>query len=161
MSYPPLDMGFICFVCLVFPKVVRKQKETFGKTNNTKDNQRKHNKTFGKAKQNKVFKGFGPTLGYGFVFVCVCWFSRRFLKHTTNLREHQRYNRKPKKTNKHLRENKTKTMCLKSSDPPLDMFCCLCVFVVLVFPMVCKQQTQTTFRKTKQQTRQTHIQGWV
>jgi len=58
-------MGLVLFVFLVFPKVFRKPKKTSvkpkipKKTKENKKNLRKNQKT-------KVFKGFRPTLGYGF-----------------------------------------------------------------------------------------------
>ena len=78
----------------VFPRVFTKPKQLSGKPKipkKTKENQN----TLGKTK-NKVFKGFRPTLGYGFLFI-VLVFPKVFTKQQ-NIRENQKYKRKPKKT---------------------------------------------------------------
>ena len=67
-------MGLVLFVFLVFQKVFRKPKQTFGKTNQPKENK---TKPLGKPK-NKEFKGFRPTLGYGFGLVCFFGFPEGF-----------------------------------------------------------------------------------
>ena len=59
--------------------------------------------TLGKTKQ-KVVKSFRLTLGYGFVF-CFVGFPEGFLQNQQNLRENQKYTRKPKKTPKTLGQN--------------------------------------------------------
>ena len=67
VSDPPLDM------VVFFPRRFLEPKQTLEKTKHTKERQRKPNNTkntFGKTNK-KVFKGFRPTLGYGFVF-CFC-----------------------------------------------------------------------------------------
>ena len=69
---PTLGYGFglVCFFGLVFPKVFRKPKKPSVKPKiqkKTKENQ----KNIRKNQKNKVFKGFRPTLGYGFGLV---WF---------------------------------------------------------------------------------------
>ena len=97
VSDPLLDMGLVLFVFVGFPKVVRKTKQPFGKTKNTKDNQRKHKHTFGETNQNIVFKGFRPTLGYGFVVLFV-GFPEGCLQNQTNIRDNHKYTRKPKTT---------------------------------------------------------------
>ena len=67
---PPLDMGLVLFGFLVFPKVFKKTKKPSVKSKirkKTKENQ----KNLRKNQKTKVFKGFRPTLGYGFGLV---WF---------------------------------------------------------------------------------------
>ena len=59
--------------------------------NKPKDNQ----KNLRENKKNKAFKGFRPTLGYGFCFF-VFWFSRWFLENQTNLRENQKHKNQKK-----------------------------------------------------------------
>ena len=69
VSDPPLDMGLVLVVFLVFPKVFTKPTKPSRKPKipkKTKQNKTKQ-KTFGKTRKNKVVKGFRPTLGYGFV----------------------------------------------------------------------------------------------
>ena len=88
-----------------------------------------------------MFKGFRPTLGYGFGF---CLSSRRFLERKQHIRENQKYQRKP---NKNFGKTK-KTKFLKVSDPPLDMG--LVLFGLLVFP--------TVFRKPKKRSGKPKIQ---
>ena len=112
-------MGLVLFGVLVFPKVFRKQKKPSGKPQipkKTKENQ----KYFRENRNNKVFQGFRPTIGYGFGlvwflgfpegffgFLCFVlfslmfclvffgflwylWFSRSFLLFSKNLRENQK-----------------------------------------------------------------------
>ena len=72
------------------------------------------------------------------------WFSRRFLPKQTNLRENRKYQRKPKKTNKHLRENQ-KNKVVKGFIPTLGYG-----FGVLFFGFPEGfYQTKNTFEKTK------------
>ena len=66
-------------------------------------------------------------MGLFFLFV---WFPRRFSKNNKNLRENQKYKRKPKKPQKHFRENTKTTQFLKVSDPPLDMGLFFLLFLV-------------------------------
>ena len=73
-THPWIWGWFLCF--LVFPKVFSKPKNPSRKPTiqkKTKENQRKP-KNIRKNRKNKVFNGFRPTLGYGFVF----WFSLVF-----------------------------------------------------------------------------------
>ena len=77
VSDPPLDMGLFVLLLWFSLRFFYKTKQYFEKTTNTKENKRKPNKPSGQPKNN-VFKSFRPTLGYGFVFVCYCWCSRRF-----------------------------------------------------------------------------------
>ena len=83
VSDPPLDMGLVLFVFLVFPKVFTKptnpsrkpkiQKKTKENQTNIRNNQK-----------NKVFKGFRPTLGYVFCFLFLFfWFPEGFYKTKT------------------------------------------------------------------------------
>ena len=109
-----------------------------------------------------MFRGFIPTLGYGFGLVWYFWFSRRFLDNQQNLRENQQYQRNPKNTKQSFGKT-TQTKCSKVSDPPLDMG--LVMFGCLVFPKVFRQpnkpsgkpniqnktkETKQSFGKTKQ-----------
>ena len=74
-----LGYGFGCFCCLVFPKVFTKPKNHSRKSKilkKTKENQ----KNIRKYKKNNVFKGFSPTLGYGFVFFSFFGFPEGFYK---------------------------------------------------------------------------------
>ena len=71
-------MLFVAYL-LVFPNVKKKKKKDFGKTKTNKK-QKKRNlrenqqKLLENQKKTKCFKGFRPTLKYGFVFFIV-WFS--------------------------------------------------------------------------------------
>ena len=70
-------MGLVLFGFLVFPKVFRKPKKPSGKPNipkTTKENQT----NLRENQQNKVFKGFRHTLGYGFGLVCFFGFPEGF-----------------------------------------------------------------------------------
>ena len=94
---PPLDMCF--FVVLVFLKVFRTPTKTFGKTNNTKENQnniRENQKT-------NVFKGCRPTLGYGFVCFVFWVLPKVFRKPQKPSGKPTIHSGKPKKT----KENQT------------------------------------------------------
>ena len=72
VSDPPLDM--FCFLCCLFSR------RFLDNQKNLRENQqyqRKQKQPSGKHKNNEVFKGFRPTLGYvSFLFV---WLSRLFL----------------------------------------------------------------------------------
>ena len=99
--------GLVCL--LVFPKVFRKPKKTFGKTINIKKKETKNK--FGKTNnKNSLFKGFRPTIGYGFVLFGCLVFPKVF-------RKPNKYSGKPKipkktiESNKNLRENKKKQSC--------------------------------------------------
>ena len=118
-------MGLVLFVFLIFPK-------TFEKTKNTKEHQIKQNSLLENTKKNKVFKGFSPTLGYGFVFLFVFLFSRNFFQNKKTF-EKTKIQKKTKENQKHLRENK------QVSEPPLDMG--LFSFVFLVFSKVFTKQS--------------------
>ena len=84
-------LGLVCL--LVFPKVFRKPKKTFGKTINIKKRNEKQNS--GKPTTKTVcLKVSDPPLDMG-LFCLVVWFSRRFLENQTNIRENQKYQRKP------------------------------------------------------------------
>ena len=61
-------MGLVLFGFLVFPKVFRQPNKPSGKPTILKKTKGKKNKPLGKPK-NKEFKGFRPTLGYGFGLV--------------------------------------------------------------------------------------------
>ena len=70
--------GFFCF--LVFPMVFRKPKKPSGKPKilkKTKENQQNQTNLRENQKE-KVFKGFRPTLGYGFVLFCFVGFPEGF-----------------------------------------------------------------------------------
>ena len=86
VSDAPLDMGLVLFCCLAFPKVFRKQKNLRENQKN-KENQKKNREN----QTNKVFKGFRPTLGYGFGLVCFFGFPECFL------RKPKKHSGKPKK----------------------------------------------------------------
>ena len=110
-----------------------KTNKTFGKTTNTKENE--NQKSLRENQQNKVFKGFRSTLGYGFVFFSLLVFPKVLNKTTKKPSENHKYQRKQNKT----LGNTKKTKFLKVSDPPLDMlFFCFheCCFVFAVFPKV-------------------------
>ena len=68
-------------------------------------------------------RSLGPCAPCAWIWVWSCLvfgFSRRFLQNQKIPRENQKYQRKPKKTNKTLGKTK-QTKFLKVSDPPLDM----------------------------------------
>ena len=130
-----IGYGFVFFVG--FPDGFYKTNKSFENTNNTKENPptKKTNIMF-ITNNNKVFKGFRLTLGYGFVCCfCVFWFSLWFLQNQKVLRENQKCKRTPKKTKQTLGNTTQTTKCLKVSDPPLDMF--LFVWLFLVFQKIC------------------------
>ena len=115
---PTLGYGFVFSCLLVFPKVFRKPKTPSRKPKiqkKTKDNQQilRANQT------HKVFTGFRPTLGYGFVLFVVCLFSRRF------------------------------------SCVVYGLFFCIVGFLEGFLGCL------KTFWKTKKNKKNTHIQGWV
>ena len=78
-----------------------------------------------------MFKGFRPTLGYGFVFFCFFVFPKVFTKPKQPSRK-PKIPKKTKENQKNIRENQ-KTKLFKVSDPPLDMGL---VFVVAWFPQI-------------------------
>ena len=100
VSASPLDMGFVFFLCFFgFPEgFYNKNKNSFEKTTNTKENQRKPKNI--RKKQNKVFKGFRLTLGYGLFFFVFLVVPKVFTK-PTSFEQNQKYKRKPEKTKKH------------------------------------------------------------
>ena len=126
-------MGLVVLCLLIFPKVFRKPNKLLGKTKKNKENQRKQQKPLG-TQQKQAFKGFRPTLLYGFGLflfcVLLCFPEYLFRKPKNNL-ENQKYKRQPNKTkqtfgktteNQQTLSGKQKTTkCLKVSDPPLDM----------------------------------------
>ena len=112
---PTLGHGCLFIFCWFSRRFFRKQKKTFGKTNNTKDNQRKYKtQPSGKHKTTKCLKVSNPPVDMFFGF------SLRFLENQKNIRENQKYKRKPKNTQKTFGTTKL-TNCLKVADPPLDM----------------------------------------
>ena len=126
---------FFCF--FGFPEGF-KQKEKRNLRENQKYQRKpqKTKKTLGKTKNNKVFKGFRPTLGYGFgLFVFVVspnvFFNKKnekSLGKTNNTKEDQRKPKQP--SGKQIKNKFTKV-----SDPPLDMG--LIFLLLFVFPNVC------------------------
>ena len=96
---------------------------------------KKTNKNIRNNQNKQVFKGFRPTLGYGFVFFVCLVFPKVFTKPKNHSRKPKKQ-RKPKKTNKNLRENQ-KNKVFKSFRPTLGSgFVCFFCFC-LVFPKVC------------------------
>ena len=94
-------MGLVFCVCLVVPKVFKRPKKHLGKPNIQKKAKENQKRLRG-YQQNKVFKSFRPTLGYGFVLFS----PRRFLDNQTNIRENQKYKIIPKKTKDNQRKPK-------------------------------------------------------
>ena len=135
----------------------------------TKENQ----KNIRKNQKNKAFKGFRPTLGYGFGFFVLLVSPKVFTKPKNPSRK-PKIPKKTKENQKTLGKNK-KTKCLKVSDPPLDMglfflffvFSLMFVwlsFVFLVFSKVfwfCKKPSGKPKKTKENQQKKKHIQGWV
>ena len=123
---PTLGYGFVVFVVVGFPeglvknlnKLLRKpkiQKKTKETPTNLRENQ-----------QNKVFKGFRPTLGYVFLLLLV---SPKVFRKPKNFRENQKYKRKHKKTTNNFRENNKTHSFYRFQTHPWIWVCFFCLFV--------------------------------
>ena len=124
-----MDMGLFCLFCWFSRRFLQNQKHL--RENQKIQKKTKENKTNLRENQNtKLFKGFRPTLGYGFVLFVLLVFPKVFLEHQQHLRENKQYKRTPKKT-KQTFGNTKQTKFLKVSDLPLDMG--LFLFVVCWF----------------------------
>ena len=143
-----------------FSKVFRQPTKHSGKP--TIQKKTKENQTnLRENQQNKVFKGFRPTLGYVSFFLV---FPKVFKTSTTTFWKTNNTKDNQRKQNK-LRENQ-KNKVFKGFRPTLGFFLFFYrfsrrIFVCFVFPKVFFVFLKT-FGKTKQQRKQqTHIQGWV
>ena len=88
-------LGYVFFVCLVFPKVFTKPTKTFEKTKNTNENQRNTTKHVGKTKQTKLLKVSDPPLDMFFGFPEGFYKSKKTFEKTKNTKDNQRKPKKP------------------------------------------------------------------
>ena len=142
------------FVFVVVPKVFRTPKKTSRTPQLLKKT--KENKNHLRENQtNKVFKGFRPTLGYGFCcflffgFPEGFWKTTNILEKTTNTKETQR---KPKQP---LCRTKKQSFERFQTHPWIWV-----LLFFLVFPKVICCIVKTSC-KTKNKTKRKHIQGWI
>ena len=95
---PTLGYGFVVFCCFLFSRRFLENPNKFRENQKYTRKQPKTQTTIGTTSKNKVFKGFRPTLGYGFVF---CFFSEGLTKQTKkNIRENQNTKENQRKPNK-------------------------------------------------------------
>ena len=146
----------------MFPKVFRKPTKTIGKTKDTKDNQRTHNKTFGKTNKTKLLKVSDPPLDMDLLFF-VCWCSLKFLQNQENLRENPKHQRTSTRHTKTLwKTNNNKVV--KRFIPTIGYGFVFVVVVVGVpegFYKTNKTFGNTNKKHKNNKKQQTHIQGWV
>ena len=126
-------MGLFCCLFCCFPEGFYKIKHTFEKTNNTKENQT----NLRENQQSNVFKGFRPTLGYGFVlFVCLV-FPKVFTKPNKPSRKPriQKKTKENQRKQKNLRENQNNKV-VKGFRPTLGYISFLLFWFSLMFFLV-------------------------
>ena len=113
---PTLGYRFL----LVFPKVFTKPKK-HSRTPNIQNKTKENQTNLRENQNNKVFKGFRPTLGYGFVCFCFVCFPEGFYKTKKHSRKPKILKKTKEHTTKPLGKYKKNNKFLKVSNPPLDM----------------------------------------